>query len=101
VIGEAELNETVNEMRAEIGPESRQVAPAPGADALGGPARPFASTAVMARLERIEKSVAQAVEILQQLAPPDAKPVAPSAPAAPSAPSANKTRPRFGARSGR
>jgi putative secretion ATPase (PEP-CTERM system associated) len=93
LIGEAELAETVNEMRAEIGPESRQVAPLMSADATGGPARAFQSAALMARLERIEKSVAQAVDILQQLAPPEGKPAAAPAPAA-------KARPRFGARSG-
>jgi len=94
LIGEAELAETVSEMRAEIGPESRQVAPAPAPD--GGPARPFMSAALMSRLERIEKNVAQAVDILQHLAPADARPVAPAAPAAPSP----KGRPRFGARTG-
>jgi putative secretion ATPase (PEP-CTERM system associated) len=95
LVGEAELAETVNEMRAEIGPESRQVAPVLSPDATGGPARAFQSAALMARLERIEKSVAQAVDILQQLAPPEGKPAAASAPAP-----AAKARPRFGARSG-
>jgi hypothetical protein len=89
-IGEAELSETINEMRSEIGPESRQVAPAlaPEGAAAG---RPFASTAVISRLERIEKSVAQAVDLLQQLAPPEGKPASPAAP---------KPGPRFGVRSG-
>jgi hypothetical protein len=54
------------------------------------------SAALMSRLERIEKNVAQAVDILQHLAPADARPVAPAAPAAPSP----KGRPRFGARTG-
>jgi hypothetical protein len=56
------------------------------------------SAALMSRLDRIEKNVAQAVDILQQLAPAESRPVTPAAPAAPSP---NKGRPRFGARAGR
>jgi len=89
-IGAADLVETILEMRDEIGPESRQLAPAMPAEQAGS-ARPVLPASLVSRLERIEKDVAVAVELLQQLVPPQIKPTA----AAP-----GKPRPRFGVRQG-
>jgi putative secretion ATPase (PEP-CTERM system associated) len=96
-IGAADIAETLSEMRDELGPKSQAAAPASAAarsEARDGStfARPLVSSALTVRLERIEKSVAQAVELLQQLsgqegAATGAPPVRPA--------------PRFGARQGR
>ena len=84
-IGITEFEETITEMRDEIGsdavqPESRENA---------GMAPPFISQALAPRLDRIEKGVAAAVELLQQFANPDV-------PAGTTR--AGERRPRFGAR---
>jgi len=89
-VGAAELAETILEMRDEIGPESRQIAPAVAAEHAGG-GRPLLPASMVSRLERIEKNIGVAVDLLQQLVPPENKPAA----AAP-----GKPRPRFGARQG-
>jgi putative secretion ATPase (PEP-CTERM system associated) len=85
--------ETVKEMRDELGPKSKPTAPpeisrTPTREAQGM-ARPLVSAALTARLERIEKSVATAVDLLQQISGQEAGVT--SATAA-------ERRPRFGAR---
>jgi len=98
LIGGAEISQTLREMRDELGPGARPVAPAadlarPPAREASGVARPLLSSALSVRLERIEKSVAQAVELLQQLAAAD--------PAPPAAGTAQRPPGRFGVRQGR
>jgi putative secretion ATPase (PEP-CTERM system associated) len=70
-IGPAEFAETIKEMRDELGPKSQANAQPDMARASlrepPGIARPLISAALTARLERIEKSVTQAVDLLQQI----------------------------------
>jgi hypothetical protein len=92
LIGSAEFNETIDEMRDELGPNSHQAAPPKVAQAAPREApniaRPLISSALTARLERIEKSVDVAVELLQQISGADV----------PVGTAAMERRPRFGAR---
>jgi putative secretion ATPase (PEP-CTERM system associated) len=72
VIGGADLNETINEMRDEIAPEGPLAAAAAGAARGAGPGgagvvRPFLLSAVVSRLDRIEKSVTSAVRLLEDI----------------------------------
>jgi putative secretion ATPase (PEP-CTERM system associated) len=94
VIGGADLNETINEMRDEISPEGPLAAAAgatrsPVAGAGTAVVRPFLLSAVVSRLDRIEKTVANAVRLLEDITGEDAKRIA----ASPKA-----TRLRFGGR---
>lgn len=96
VIGLAEFNETITEMRNEIGSEARTVLPrtngrAAPSDNGASVSRPLVSSALTARLDRIEKSVATAVELLQQIHPQEAPPRTGAA-------SAMRPPPRFGTR---
>jgi hypothetical protein len=95
-IGIAELEETIHEMRDEIGVDARLAGPSELAHheprETPGMAPPFISLALSARLDRIEKGVAMALELLQQFAHPDGT-VAPIRGA--------ERRPRFGARAPR
>jgi hypothetical protein len=75
-------------MREELGADTHRAEIPTLREGRAG-SRPIATAALAVRLERIEKSVAQAIELLQQIHAQDAAP-AKAAPAPP--------RPRFGAR---
>jgi putative secretion ATPase (PEP-CTERM system associated) len=94
-IGSAELTETLNEMRGEIGGEPR---PAPRENSINGVGvtRPMLTAALTQRLDRIERNVATAVDLLQQIAVNEGKPVAMPTATAPAA--ARPPRPRFAGR---
>ncbi len=93
VIGSAEFSDAINELRDEIGPDVRVSAAAEARaasrEARTSDVRPFMSAALTTRLDRIEKSVSTAVELLQQLAPVAARTTSAAAP---------RPRPRFGVR---
>jgi len=99
-IGREDIDATLVEMRDEIGPESQHYvpvlphsdAPRGGGGGAGDVVRPLMSAALTGRLDRIEKSVATALELLRQItshAPAKAGP--PVAPAV-------ERRARFGGR---
>jgi len=83
-----EVDDTIKEMREEFGADTLRLdQPHLRDDRIG--ARPVATAALAVRLERIERSVAQAIDLLQQLAGQEPAPAKPAAP---------ERRPRFGAR---
>ena len=87
-LGVAELDETIREMRDELGADTHRTEQPLLRENRAG-VRPIASAALAVRLERIEKSVALAVDLLQQISGQEAAPAKPAAP---------ERRPRFGAR---
>jgi len=87
-VGVPELDDTVREMRDALGTDTHNTElPALRENRAG--VRPVATAALAARLERIEKSMALALDLLQQISGQDA--------ALPK-PAAADRRPRFGAR---
>jgi len=84
----SDLDDTVREMREELGADTHRTELPALRESRPG-ARPIATAALAVRLERIEKNVALAIDLLQQIAGHD---VAPAKPVAP------ERRPRFGAR---
>jgi general secretion pathway protein A len=104
-IGIGDLEGTLSEMRDEIGPESAHYVPAVSPDLPRGALQPSSgadvvrmpmSAALTQRLDRLDKNVATALELLRAIAMgPGAK-----QPIAPPAPSPDR-RPRFGGRTPR
>jgi len=94
VIGSADFTETFNDLRDEIGAGSpRDSAAAAGrgsAQRGAGVVHPFLSSAVTTRLDRIEKTLGTAVDLLQQITGEEGK--------SPAAAAAGKQRFRFGGR---
>ncbi len=92
VIGLAEIDETIKEMRAELGDDALE--PEVSNKARNGqvPVAPVAAAALGARLERIERNVSTAVGLLQRISGVEA----PTASGA-----AADRRPRFGSRQSR
>jgi putative secretion ATPase (PEP-CTERM system associated) len=84
----AEIDETIKEMREEFGADTLRLDQPNLRDGRIG-VRPIATAALAVRLERIEKSVAQAIDLLQQLSGQESGPAKATV---------SERRPRFGAR---
>ncbi len=67
-IGLIDLDETIREMREDFGPPQHKQLAEPTPSQSGNVVRPLLPAAVTVRLDRIEKNVAAAYELLQQLA---------------------------------